>query len=71
MIFFMLTRFYTGHVPQTRLPALGLPPYRVFTLEEIEDITKNFDPSNVAAKEPQAKVRNWFKLRHYEDLEKK
>ncbi|KGN51894.1 probable LRR receptor-like serine/threonine-protein kinase At1g14390 [Cucumis sativus] len=49
------------HVPQTRLPALGLPPYRVFTLEEIEDITKNFDPSNVAAKEPQAKTyKGWL-----------
>lgn len=48
-------------VPQTRLPALGLPPYRVFTLEEIEDVTRNFDPSGLAAEEPQAKTyKGWL-----------
>ncbi|KAL6983531.1 hypothetical protein U1Q18_016917 [Sarracenia purpurea var. burkii] len=36
------------YVPRSvRLPALGLPPYHVFTLEEIEDATNNFDPSNL------------------------
>ncbi|PRQ48047.1 putative leucine-rich repeat domain, L domain-containing protein [Rosa chinensis] len=30
-----------------RLPTLGLPPYHVFTLEEIEDATNNFDDSNL------------------------
>ncbi|XP_019423325.1 PREDICTED: probable LRR receptor-like serine/threonine-protein kinase At1g14390 [Lupinus angustifolius] len=35
-------------VPQTmRVGALGLPPYRIFTSEEIEDATNNFDPSNL------------------------
>ncbi|XP_039033245.1 probable LRR receptor-like serine/threonine-protein kinase At1g14390 [Hibiscus syriacus] len=34
-------------VPQTmRSAAIGLPRYRVFSLEEIEDATNNFDPSN-------------------------
>ncbi|KAK7250459.1 hypothetical protein RIF29_32911 [Crotalaria pallida] len=34
-------------VPQTmRVGAVGLPPYRIFTSEEIEDATNNFDPSN-------------------------
>eukprot|EP00258_Populus_trichocarpa_P040083 XP_024456102.1 probable LRR receptor-like serine/threonine-protein kinase At1g14390 isoform X1 [Populus trichocarpa] len=34
-------------VPQTmRSAAIGLPPYRVFTLEEMEDATNNFDPLN-------------------------
>lgn len=30
-----------------RLSAVGLPPYRIFTLEEIEDATNSFDPSNL------------------------
>ncbi|KAF5939058.1 hypothetical protein HYC85_023317 [Camellia sinensis] len=37
-----------GHVPRSiRLPAFGLRPYQVFTLEEMEDATNNFDPSNL------------------------
>ncbi|RHN64160.1 hypothetical protein MtrunA17_Chr4g0066081 [Medicago truncatula] len=30
-----------------RLAALGLPPYSIFTIEEIEDATNNFHPSNL------------------------
>ncbi|XP_054810417.1 probable LRR receptor-like serine/threonine-protein kinase At1g14390 [Prosopis cineraria] len=38
----------TRRVPQTmRLVAIGLQPYRIFTLEEIEEATNNFDPSNL------------------------
>ncbi|KAG2409487.1 LRR receptor-like serine/threonine-protein [Vigna angularis] len=37
-----------GHIPQAmKQAALGLPPYRIFTSEEIEDATNNFDPSNL------------------------
>lgn len=38
----------TRHVPQAmKQAAVGLPPYRNFTSEEIEDATNNFDPSNL------------------------
>lgn len=41
-------KFDARTVPRTmRSPELGLPPYQVFTLEEIEDVTNNFDPSNL------------------------
>jgi hypothetical protein len=41
-------------VPQLmRLPALGLPPYRYFTIEEIEDAKNNFDPSNLIGERSQ------------------
>ncbi|KAF5449684.1 hypothetical protein F2P56_030103 [Juglans regia] len=45
-------------LPQTmRLAAaLGLPPYRVFTLEEIEDLTNNFDPSNLIGEGSQGQL---------------
>ncbi|XP_047307503.1 probable LRR receptor-like serine/threonine-protein kinase At1g14390 isoform X2 [Impatiens glandulifera] len=36
-----------GHVPRTMRLASLLPPYNVFTLEEMEDATNNFDPSNL------------------------
>ncbi|KAA8533007.1 hypothetical protein F0562_032876 [Nyssa sinensis] len=38
------------HAPRTmRMASLGIPPYHVFTLEEMEDATNNFDPSNLGA----------------------
>ncbi|KAK9935195.1 hypothetical protein M0R45_022306 [Rubus argutus] len=51
------------HVPQMmRLPTLGLPPYRVFTLEEIEDATNNFDASNLMGEGSQGQVyKGWVR----------
>lgn len=43
-----------------RLTSIGLPPYRVFTLEEIEDATNNFDPSNLMGEGSQGKVIDMF-----------
>ncbi|KAK1311725.1 putative LRR receptor-like serine/threonine-protein kinase [Acorus calamus] len=38
------------HMSQaTRLGSTGLTPYQAFTLEEIEDVTNNFDPLNLIA----------------------
>lgn len=55
--------FFEGRVPQTmRLAALGLPPYRVFTMEEIEDLTNNFDPSNLMGEECQGQVKHYLIL---------
>ncbi|KAG2702285.1 hypothetical protein I3760_06G082600 [Carya illinoinensis] len=50
-------------VPQTmRLAALGLPPFRVFTMEEIEDLTNNFDPSNLMGEESQGQLyKGWLR----------
>ncbi|POO00004.1 Tyrosine-protein kinase [Trema orientale] len=51
------TIFSIGRVPQPmRLTSIGLPPYRVFALEEIEDATNNFDPSNLMGEGSQGKV---------------
>ncbi|CAL5418232.1 unnamed protein product [Camellia sinensis] len=37
------------YVPQTMtMLSMGLPPYHVFPLEEMEDVTNNFDPSTLA-----------------------
>ncbi|XP_058194811.1 probable LRR receptor-like serine/threonine-protein kinase At1g14390 [Rhododendron vialii] len=37
------------HVPRgIKSPTLGLPPYHVFKLEDMEDATNNFDPANLA-----------------------
>ncbi|CAL5418238.1 unnamed protein product [Camellia sinensis] len=51
------------HVPQTMTMLLmGLPPYHVFTLEEMEDATNNFDPSNLAGKGSQGQLyRGWLR----------
>lgn len=50
-------------VPQTTgLPALGLPSYHVFTLEEIEDATNNFDPLNLMEEGSQGQVyKGWLR----------
>ncbi|CAB4264564.1 unnamed protein product [Prunus armeniaca] len=50
-------------VPQMmRLPTLGLPPYRVFTLEEIDDATDNFDATNLMGEGSQGQVyKGWLR----------
>ncbi|XVF03386.1 hypothetical protein REPUB_Repub04eG0256800 [Reevesia pubescens] len=49
-------------VPQTmRSAAIGLPRYRVFSLEEIEDATNNFDPSNFMEEGSQGQLyKGWL-----------
>ena len=41
-----------------RIVSLNLPPYHVFTLEEIEDATDNFDAANLVAEVSQAQVKS-------------
>ncbi|KAI8002839.1 putative LRR receptor-like serine/threonine-protein kinase [Camellia lanceoleosa] len=42
--------------------SMGLPPYHVFTLEEMEDATNNFDPSNLAREGSQGQLyRGWLR----------
>lgn len=50
-------------MPQTmRLMTLGLPPYHVFTLEEIEDATNNFDPCNLMGEANQGQIyKGWLR----------
>ncbi|CAL5415640.1 unnamed protein product [Camellia sinensis] len=50
------------HVPQTMtMLSMGLPPNHVFTLEEMEDATNNFDPSNLAGEGSQGQLyRGWL-----------
>ncbi|KAM7250340.1 hypothetical protein ACFE04_022223 [Oxalis oulophora] len=44
-------------VPQRMRSAMvGLPPYRVLTLEEIEDATNNFDPMNFLGEDAQGQL---------------
>lgn len=38
---------------------MGFPPYSIFTLEEIEDATNNFDPSNLIGEGPQGQVKEF------------
>ncbi|KAL4278154.1 hypothetical protein GQ457_03G012100 [Hibiscus cannabinus] len=49
-------------VPQTmRSAAIGLPRYRVLSLEEIEDATNNFDPSNFMGEGSQGQLyKGWL-----------
>uniref|UniRef100_A0A2N9E118 non-specific serine/threonine protein kinase n=1 Tax=Fagus sylvatica TaxID=28930 RepID=A0A2N9E118_FAGSY len=50
-------------VPQSmRLAAFGLQPYRVFTLEEIEDATNNFDATNLVGEGSQGQLyKGWVR----------
>lgn len=48
-----------GRVPHTmRSAVIGLPPYRVFTIDEIEDATNNFEPENLVREETQGQVKD-------------
>ncbi|KAK7386954.1 hypothetical protein VNO78_27355 [Psophocarpus tetragonolobus] len=53
----------TRHIPQAmKQPALGLPPYRNFTSEEIDDATNNFDPSNLIEEGSQGQLyKGWLR----------
>ncbi|XP_020232054.1 probable LRR receptor-like serine/threonine-protein kinase At1g14390 [Cajanus cajan] len=53
----------TRHIPQAMKQAtLGLPPYRNFTSEEIEDATNNFDPSNLIEEGSQGQLyKGWLR----------
>ncbi|KAK7362204.1 hypothetical protein VNO77_04310 [Canavalia gladiata] len=53
----------TRRIPQTmKQAALGLPPYRIFTSEEIEDATNNFDPSNLIEEGSQGQLfKGWVR----------
>ncbi|ESW29671.1 hypothetical protein PHAVU_002G089300 [Phaseolus vulgaris] len=44
--------------PATRQPFLGFPPYYIFPLEEIENATNNFDPSNLIADGSEGQLYN-------------
>ncbi|KAJ6826494.1 putative LRR receptor-like serine/threonine-protein kinase [Iris pallida] len=50
------------HMSQAvRIGTLGLTSYRVFTLEEIEEVTNNFDPSNLISQGPQGQFyKGWL-----------
>ncbi|KAL8518775.1 hypothetical protein ACS0TY_009943 [Phlomoides rotata] len=51
------------HVPPPmRMTSIGLPPYHVFTLEEMEDATNNFDPSNLVGEGSQGQLyKGWLR----------
>lgn len=51
------------HVPQPmRMTSLGLPPYHVFTLEDMEDATNSFDPSNLVGEGSQGQLyKGWLR----------
>lgn len=45
-----------------RMVSLGLPPYHVFTLEEMEEATNNFDPTNLVGEGSQGQLyRGWVR----------
>ena len=57
---FIYLEFVAGRVPTTvGFGTLGLPSYHVFTLEEMEDATDNFDPSNLIAEGSQGQVNKY------------
>lgn len=39
-----------------RIGTIGLMPYRVFSLEELEEATNDFDPGHLIEESPQGKV---------------
>ncbi|GAU38723.1 hypothetical protein TSUD_396520 [Trifolium subterraneum] len=46
-----------SNVPKLmRLASIGLRPYNIFTIEEIEDATNNFDPSNLIGEGSQGQL---------------
>ncbi|KAL1806347.1 hypothetical protein ACET3Z_029415 [Daucus carota] len=52
------------HRPQTmrRMATFGLPPYQIFTWEEIHDASNNFDSSNLVGEDSQGQVYNaWLR----------
>ncbi|KAK7317528.1 hypothetical protein RJT34_01846 [Clitoria ternatea] len=53
----------TRRIPHAMKQAtLGLPPYRIFTSEEIEDATNNFDPSNIIEEGTQGQLyKGWLR----------
>lgn len=49
---------WSGYVPQRmKSGTVGLPAYHVFSLEEMEDATNNFEPSNLIGDEFHEQVR--------------
>lgn len=51
----------SGNIRQTgQMASPGLPPYHVFTLEEIKDATNNFDTINLVGEGSQGQVKKLF-----------
>ncbi|GAB2214088.1 hypothetical protein Droror1_Dr00018424 [Drosera rotundifolia] len=47
----------TKYVPRTlRVPVRGIPPYRVFTIEDLEEATNNFDKENFVEEGSQGQI---------------
>ncbi|KAG9459225.1 hypothetical protein H6P81_003733 [Aristolochia fimbriata] len=51
------------HMTQgAKLGAMGLPPYNALTMEELEEATNNFDPSNLIREESNGQMyRGWLR----------
>lgn len=57
-IYYLFIYSEIGRVPlPVRQPVVEFPPYIIFSLEEIEDATNNFDPSNLIAEGSQGQVK--------------